>query len=85
MSTLSHQHIVRRLNMRNRIYNVRRNPDWLVNLARWIGRKRRFLAQDWQCTKGHLVSALKFVKQYHGFRKRGFTRKAARFNARSSL
>jgi hypothetical protein len=27
--------------MSNRIYSKRRNPNWLMRLARWIGRQRR--------------------------------------------
>lgn len=78
MNDLAYQHIVRRINMRH-------NPAWLLKLARWIGKKRSMLAQDWACTKQHCKSAVKFVLDYRRFRQHGFTRKASLFNARNAF
>lgn len=45
----------------------------------------RFLANDWALTKQHGKDALKFITNYRFFVQRGFTHKAAVFNARNAL
>ena len=46
---------------------TRKNPGWLLRLARWIGTQRQFLCD------------------YKKFRLRGFTHRAAWFNAANVL
>lgn len=45
----------------------------------------KFLANDWALTKQRGKAALKFIKNYRFFVQRGFTHKAAVFNARNAL
>lgn len=45
----------------------------------------RFLANDWALTKQHGKNALKFITNYRFFVQRGFTHKAAVFNARRTM
>lgn len=45
----------------------------------------KFLANDWALTKQHGKNALKFIADYRFFVQRGFTHKAAVFNARNAL
>ena len=44
-----------------------------------------YLAQDWAITKRRFKNAVKFANNYSYFRQRGFTHKAAVFNARNAL
>lgn len=71
--------------MSNRIYAKRRNPGWLIQFARWIGKQRRSLAEDWACTKAHCRAVVKFIREYRRCRKNGYTRKSALFYARNAL
>lgn len=45
----------------------------------------KFLTNDWALTKRHCKGALKFITNYRFFVQRGFTHKAAVFNARRTM
>ena len=56
----------------------------VLSLSKWR-ELIAFIANDYALTKRHCRSALKFIVDYRFFRHRGFTHKAARFNARNAI
>lgn len=44
-----------------------------------------FLEADWKLTKARMNDRIKTLRNYHYFRARGFTRRAAWFNASNVL
>lgn len=72
--------------MSNRIYSDhRRNPVWLVTFVSMIFRCIRFLRADLHLTVLRHKARRKYKADYRYFRERGFTRKAAQFNARNTV
>lgn len=45
----------------------------------------KFLANDWAITRRRFKAAVKFANNYSHFKQRGFTHKAAVFNARNAV
>lgn len=48
-------------------------------------RLMEFMRNDWAITQRHFREAVKFCGSYRFFKRRGFTHKAAMFNARNAL
>jgi hypothetical protein len=50
-----------------------------------LRRLMEFMRNDWAITRRHFKEAVKFCRSYQFFKSRGFTHKAAMFNARNAL